>query len=353
MKEFLTQTYYGNTIADWGICLLIIIGSVVIAKILYWIINKFIKQITKNSKNKFDDIVVDMLEEPVVFSLIILGIWYALRTLELTPEVQTIIEKGYYILIIFNVTWLVVRLLDAIIEEYIVPLVEKSDTDLDDQLLPILRKSIKISLWVLALILALNNAGYNVGALLAGVGIGGLALAMAAHDTVSNIFGGVTVFTDKPFKIKDRIVINGVDGVVENIGVRSTRVRTLAGRIVTIPNSTFTSGIIENVSSEPSRKVVLTIGLAYNTSYEKMQLALETLKDINAKNVHTEEAILLSFDAFKEFALNITFVFYVKKSADIPTTQTEISLEILRQFNAKGLEFGLPTYNDLYLGKNN
>lgn len=343
MKEFLAKKFYDNTIAEWGIALLIIVVSIIVAKLLYWVINKFVKKLTKKSKTKFDDILIDMIEEPIVFAIIIIGLWYALHRLVLPENVYDFVDKVYYVLIIFNITWLIVRLFDSIVQEYVVPLVEKTETDLDDQLLPIVRKSIKITLWVLAVILALNNAGYNVGALLAGVGIGGLALAMAARDTVSNIFGGLTIFADKPFVIKDRIVINGVDGIVETVGVRSTRIRTLAGRLVTVPNSTFTNNMIENISSEPSRKVVLNLGLTYDTTHEQILEAIEILKDINAKNEHTNEKVLHGFNAFNDSALNVIFIYYINAGDDILGTQTEMNAEILRRFNEKGLEFAYPT----------
>ena len=137
-------------------------------------------------------------------------------------------------------------------------MVEESDNTLDDQLLPIVRKGTKFSLWAVGIIVALNNAGYDVGALIAGLGIGGLALAMAARDTVSNVFGGFTIFTDRPFTLNDRIKVSGFDGTVDEIGIRSTRLRTLAGTLVTIPNSTFSGSAVENSSAEPSRGVVMT-----------------------------------------------------------------------------------------------
>ena len=137
---------------------------------------------------------------------------------------------------------------------------------MDDQLLPVVRKGLRATIWILGILVALNNAGYNVGALLAGLGIGGLALAMAAKDTVANIFGGVTIFTDKPFKINERIKLGGFDGTITEIGIRSTRLKTLEGRVVTIPNAKFTGGMVENVSMEPSRKVVLNLGLVYDTA---------------------------------------------------------------------------------------
>ena len=343
MKEFFEKAFYGNTVAEWGISLLIIVGSVIIAKLILWLTKNVIKKITKKSKSKLDDIIVDMLEEPLAFALIIIGIWYAMKLLNLPDNMTKFIGQVYYILILFNIAWLINRLFSAIVKEYLVPLTKKSKSDLDDQLLPLITKGIKITVWVIAAIIGLNNAGYNIGALLAGMGIGGLALAMAAKDTVTNLFGGLTIFTDKPFTLNERIVIDGVDGTVENIGIRSTKVRTLAGRLVTIPNSVFINGVIENITSEPNRKIVLNFGLTYDTDGEGLQKGIEILKKINNENENTEEKNVISFNAFNDFALNIVFIYYIKKGEDIMETQTQMNLEILKQFNENKLEFAFPT----------
>jgi MscS family membrane protein len=195
----------------------------------------------------------------------------------------------------------------------------------------------------MAIIIGLNNAGYDVAALIAGLGIGGLALAMAAKDTVSNVFGGFTIFTDQPFKINDRIKIAGFDGTVVEIGVRSTRLKNLEGRIVTIPNAKFADAPVENVSLEPSRKVKLDLGLTYAMTAEQMQSGMDLLQVINAQNEHTEENPVISFNGFGDFAMNIMFIYYIKKGEDIAATQSEINMEILKQFNQAGLEFAFPT----------
>jgi len=161
-----------------------------------------------------------------------------------------------------------------------------------------------------------------VGALLAGLGIGGLALAMAAKDTVANVFGGITIFTDKPFKINDRVKLNGFDGNITEIGIRSTRLKTLEGRIVTIPNSKFTDGMVENVTLEPSRKVVLNLGLVYDTSSAQMEKAMELLKEIGEKNPSTEENVLVGFNDFGASALGLIFIYYIRKDGDILATQS-------------------------------
>ena len=241
------------------------------------------------------------------------------------------------------VGWLLSRLFDALYKEYIAPMVAASDNDLDDQLAPILSKGVKTIIWSLAIIIGLNNAGYDVAALIAGLGIGGLALAMAAKDSVSNIFGGFTIFVDKPFIMGDRIKVSGFDGTVTEVGLRSTRMKTLDGRVVTIPNSTFTGTAVENVSWEPSRKVVLNIGLIYDTTPEKIEEAMSILKEISDNHECTEPDTWMAFNAFGDFALNICFIYYIKKGEDIGQTQTDFNLAILRRFNEAGLEMAFPT----------
>lgn len=343
MSEFFERTFYYNTVGDWAISLGIIVGAIVAGKILYWVFGNIIKKITSKTKTKIDDIIIDMIEEPVVLALTIAGLWYGLHRLTFPEGWYVWMGKVYHILIAVNITWLIARLVDAIIEEYVVPLTEKTESDLDDQILPVVRKSLKAAIWILGIIVALNNAGYDVGALIAGLGIGGLALAMAAKDSVSNIFGGIMIFTDKPFKVGDRIKVNGFDGTIEEVGLRTSRMRTLEGRLVTIPNSQFIGNMVENVTLEPTRKVILNLGLIYDTTPEQMQQAIDLLKEIAHSNTNIEDNYLVSFNAFGDFSLGIIFIYHIKKDSDILNTQTEINLAILTQFNANGLEMAFPT----------
>ncbi|MBN2174623.1 MAG: mechanosensitive ion channel family protein [Bacteroidales bacterium] len=310
---------------------------------IYWIFGNVIKRITSRSKTKIDDIIVDTLEEPVILSMTIFGLWYGFRQLVFPETIDNWINLVYHVLVAITVTWLVARLVDAIIREYLIPLAEKSESTVDDQMIPLIRKGLRSIIGILGIIVALNNAGYNVGALLAGLGIGGLALAMAAKDTVANIFGGITIFTDKPFRINDRIKIDGFDGNITEIGIRSTRLKTLEGRIVTIPNSKFTDGMVENISSEPSRKVVLNLGLVYETSVELMEKAMELLKQIGTENPSTEDDVLVGFNDFGASSLGIVFIYYIRKSEDILNTQTTINLAIKKEFEKHGLELAFPT----------
>ncbi len=343
MNDFLAKEFYHNTVGEWAISLLIILFSVIIGKIVYWFFGNIVKKITAKTKTKIDDIIVDMIEEPIVLALTILGFWYGLHRLNFTDAWYLWMGKVYHILLTVNVTWLIARLIDAVIEEYVVPLTEKTESNLDNQVIPVVRKGLRSVIWILGIIVALNNAGYDVGALIAGLGIGGLALAMAAKDSVSNIFGGIMIFTDKPFKVGDRIKLGGFDGIITEVGIRTSRMRTLEGRLVTIPNSQFIGNMVENVSAEPNRKVVLNLGLTYEMSAEKMEKAINVLKEIAANNKDIEDNILVSFNSFGDFSLGILFIYYIKKESDILTTQTDINLEILKNFNENGLDMAFPT----------
>lgn len=343
IRDIWNKTYLGNTVQEWLIALSIIFGSYILGKIVYWIFLGFTRKLTARSKTEVDDIIIDLIEQPVVASIFASGIWFGLNMLTLPEVLDKVISRSYSVLIWLLIGWLLVRFFNAFYRSVMVPWAERTDNDLDDQIMPILGRAIRSIIWIMAIVIGLDSAGYNIGALIAGLGIGGLALAMAAKDTVSNIFGGFTIFTDKPFKLGDRIVIDGIDGTVSEIGLRSTRITTLAGRIVTMPNSSFADSPVENISAEPNRKVVLNLGLVYDTSDKKIEEAIETLKTIVGEHPSTEENVLTAFNGFGDFALNIMLIYYIKKSGDILATQTEINLQILRQFNERQLDFAFPT----------
>lgn len=342
-QELLQKDFYGNDLSQWGIALLILIGAAVAGKVLYWFTSTVVRRWTARTKTSLDDILIDMIDEPIVLAATLAGTWVGLKRLTFPENVDYWIDRVAQGLIVLAVTWMIARLLDAMYREYLVPLAEKSDTDLDDQVLPILRRSTKMAVWALGVVVALNNAGYEIGALLAGLGIGGLALAMAAKDTVSNVFGGFTIFTDRPFTVNDRIRVEGFDGVVEEVGLRSTRLRTLDGTLVTIPNSSFGDSAVENVSAEPSRKVTLQLGLTYDTTPEQMEEAITLLREIAAAHQSIEEEVKVGFNGFGDFSMNLLFIYYIRSGEDILQTQTDVNLAILTTFNGKGLDFAFPT----------
>jgi len=344
MNAFLDQVYYGNPVHDWLIAFVIFALSPVVAKAGYWLFANVIKKLTEKTETNLDDIIVEALEAPLLKMLVVLGIWSGLIFLELPSRVDAITRDIVDFLMMLLLAWFLVRLIDGLVEGYLKPLVEASDNDLDDQLLPILQKISKVLVWCLAVLMSFKHAGYDVGALLAGLGIGGVALAMAAKDTIANMFGGFTILADRPFRLHDRIKVVGYDGHVREIGLRSTRLQTLEGRTVTIPNSKFSETPVENISWEPSRKVAVELGLTYDTTPAQMEQAMDLLRRIAQDNPAVEEKIVLYFSAFAASSLNITFTYFIRKGADVIAVQGEMNLAILRHFSEAGLSFAFPTH---------
>jgi MscS family membrane protein len=342
-SEALGRILWGNSLQAWLLAGLIIFGAVVLGRLLYWIFNRVIRKHVGRSRTRLDDLVFDMIEEPVTFVVILVGVWYGLNTLTFPEGLTDWIGKIFNVLIILTLGWLIVRLFDSFFREYVTELAGRTATDLDDQLLPVIRTGTKVVIWLVAFIVALENSGYDVGALLAGLGIGGLALAMAAKDTLANIFGGFTIFSDKPFTLNDRVHVAGYDGFVREVGLRSTRIETLAGRKVTIPNSKFADSPVENVSVEPSRKVAVKLGLTYDTTPEQMEKAMELLRRIVQENVDVEEHCTVGFTDFGDFSMDLMLVYYIRSLANPVQVQSNMNMAILRAFNARKLEFAFPT----------
>ncbi len=341
--EIIHQEFYGNSILNWAIAVGILILSFIVVKMLYWIFSNVIRRLTSKTKTNLDDVLIDKLEKPLTYLVLILGYWISIHYLVFKEEVEIVLENAAYFLLVIDVTAILSRIVDALISEVIMPITEKSDSSFDNQLIPVIQKGVRSIIWILGIIIGLDNIGFDITAMIAGLGIGGLALALAAQDSVKNIFAGIMIFLDKPFRIKDRIQVDGFDGIVEEVGLRSTRLRTLEGRIVTIPNSRFTDNSVTNVTSQPTLKVKLNLGLTYDTDENQMQKAIDILEDIVKDQEAITDDYAAGFNGFGDFSLNILFIYYVKPDSHWLDTQTLVNKEILRRFNKEGLEFAFPT----------
>ncbi len=342
--SFLNKEIYHNAIKEWLIAFSIIVFTIILARLAYILLSRVLKIFTGKTKTKLDDLLLEKLETPAVFLIILIGVNFSLERLHFSGQLDLYVHRCFVFLTTISITWFLVRVVHALIEEYLRPYSLRNDNSLDEQIIMLMERGAGMILWTFGIIVGLNNAGFDVAALIAGLGIGGLALALAAQDTVKNIFGGLMVFLDKPFKLGDRIKIGDFDGFVDYIGIRSTRLRTLEKRIVTIPNAQFSDSPIENITIEPSRKVITTLGLEYDTTPEKMEEAMKILKDIaiECPLVHSDE-LYTFFENLNAYSLDIKFIYFIKKESDILQAQNDINLEILKRFNASGLSFAFPS----------
>ncbi len=336
----LALSFYGNKLSQWALAALMIVGAVIVGKILYWLIGKTVKQLAAKTRTRLDDILVDMLEEPIVFAVVIIGIYYGLKwPLKLPGAIPEYIDKGVLVLIILDVAWLITRVFDSLVEEYLIPFARKTESDLDDHLVPVIRRGMQISVWSIAIITAMDTAGVKVFSLLAGLGIGGLAFALAAQETVGNFFGSIAIFMDKPFRIGDRVQVEGYDGVVTDIGLRSTKIRTrYEGRIVTIPNMRVARADIVNVDSENGRQIFAVYRLTPDMNDEQVQLAMEILKSCAKADEDTQEKVVTGFFAITEYSRDVMLLYWIKPDASNLKTRTRINLDIIRRFKENNLQ---------------
>ena len=349
MHQYFDLIIMQNTPWQWLKAAAFIVGAFVASHIVLWIIRHIVKKIVKRTPPKIDDLIVDAVEKPVAAVVMLIVLKLSFQQLLLPPRFYSFLMRAYVMLMILGLTWFLSRLVSQIISEYVRPSVTDKLSDklpgkrADTQMIPAIKRSVQTIIWVFGVVIALNNSGYDVKALVAGVGIGGLALALAAKDTVTNIFGGITIFFDKPFRIGDRVRVSGYDGYIVAIGLRSFRLSTLEGTEVVIPSAVIIDNVVENVSREPSRRVILELGLTYDTTPDQMKRAIEILREIADQNPNVENNATAYFNTFADFSINISFIYFIIKGKDIFETQSEVNLAILERFNAEGLNFAFPT----------
>lgn len=338
----LENELWGNTIENWGISILIILGAIIIVKLLSLLGKKVIKPFVTGTDNHLDDVIFYSLEAPVKFAIILLGIWIAIHRLVYPDSFVKVVDNAYSILIVLDITWFFGRLFSSLLQVYW----GKQSNGQANKMMPIIKRTILVIVWLIGIVMALSNVGVNISALLGTLGIGGIAFALAAQDTVKNVFGAFTILTDKPFSIGDTIRVDSYEGTVVDVGVRSTKIMNYDKRIITFPNYKITDTSIVNISSEPMRRVVLNLGLTYDTTSEKMKEALELLKSIpkRVENVSSNPSdIVAVFTEYSDSALVIMYIYLIEKQGDILGVTSNMNMEILAAFNKAGLNLAFPT----------
>jgi MscS family membrane protein len=228
-----------------------------------------------------------------------------------------------------------------------------TENTLDDQLAPFITKTLKVFVIIFGVLLTLQSFGFNVASVLAGLGIGGLALALAAQDTAANVFGSITIILDRPFQVGDHVKVGDTEGTIEDVGFRSTRIRTFYNSLVSIPNSIMAKEKIDNMGMRPLRRIRHTIGIEYGTPIEKMQQFMDKIRYILAAHPKTiKDKITVNFTAMGDFNLQILVNFHLdtmdlKEETQI---QQEVLFEIMKTAAEMKIEFAFPTQTLLVKG---
>ncbi len=341
---FLKYTLWENELWKYLFSLIYIFLAFYVSKLLDYLTRVWLKKWAERTETKFDDLILELLNGPIKVVAFMIFLRIGLDVFAWPATVQKILAKGFTIIVAVSLTYMVMKFIDLFLNFWRQRAAAKEDDAFNKQLFPIIRKSLKVFVIVVATLVTLDNLGVNITAAIASLSIGGLAVGLAAQDTLANLFGAVAVFLDKPFKIGDRIQLDSVDGNVESIGLRSTRVRNLDGHLVTIPNKTVGNATIVNVAARERIKTVMNIGITYDTPTEKVKRAIAIIKEVYGSHPMTSE-LLTSFNKFESSALNILVVHHWKNSdfaASLGGLQ-EMNLTLKERFDAEQIEFAFPT----------
>lgn len=324
--------------------LIYIVLAFYVAKLLDYIINVWLKRIAAKTENKYDDLFLELLRGPVKVVSFVIFLHIGLGVFDWPPRAQVFLSRGLIIVVACSITYVVLKVVDVFLGVWKEKFSSAEDKLFAQHLFPVIRKAIKTAIIIAAVLLTADNLHIEIKTLLAGLSIGGLALGLAAQDTVANLFGAVAVFLDKPFRIGDRIKVESVDGTVESIGIRSTRVRSLDGHYVTVPNKTMGNSIITNMTRRPIIRTEMNIGITYDTSVEKVKRATAILDEVFRGHPKTND-LIISFNKFADSALNILVV-HVWNGIDGKehfAALQDLNLKVKERFDAEKIEFAFPT----------
>jgi len=315
-----------------------------VAWLLDWFVSVWLKKLAAKKESKYDDLILELLRGPVKVVAFVILLNIGLGIFEWPDRAQVYISRAFILVVAGSVAYVSLKVVDLLLGIWHEKIVSPQDRAFAEQLLPFISKVAKTAIIIAAVVLTADNLEIKITSLLAGLSVGGLALGLAAQDTVANLFGAVAIFLDKPFHIGDRIRVEGVEGTVETIGLRSTNLRSLDGHQVTIPNKLMGNAIITNITRRPTIKTELNLGLTYDTPAEKVKRATVLLEEIFRGNPRTVE-LLISFNKFADSALNL-YVVHVWNGTDGNQHFAEmqaLNLQIKARFDAEKIEFAFPT----------
>jgi MscS family membrane protein len=358
----------GNAIWRFGLVLVVIIITLAAGRICQFVITGYTKRREEKTGVTVITLFLNCLSKPISVAIFALGFYLCKLCLvfentAVTPPIEgisAVIENGWAriarAVVAIAIAYAIYRLVD-VVEYYLLRLTSRTKTKLDDMLVPVVRKSLRIVIAIVAVIFIIDNIlEQDVTSILLGAGVGGIAVALAAKDTIANFFGSLTIFADRPFQVDDLVKVGDFLGVIEEVGFRSTRIRTLNGHLVTIPNSEIANTQIENLGKRPFIRRISNITITYGSGHTKARLAIEIIKEILANvpevNQDSNHPPRVYFNEFNDWSLNIYMSYWVKPPDYwiYNEVNERVNLEMMKRFEAEGIEFAFPTQT-LYVKK--
>jgi MscS family membrane protein len=340
---FFQREVMGYPLWQYGASLLWVILAFVAAAVVDRIMTRQLRKLAAKTRTQLDDKLIEVGHKPIKVIVFLAVLQIGVQMFAWPDWAEKLFSGLFAVVIAGAVAYLLVKLVD-VSAVYIQEKFFAADVELAKLFVPILSKSLKVFIVIIAVLTTAQYMGLPITSVIAGLGIGGLAVALAAQNTLANVFGSLTILADRPFRVGERVVVDKYDGSIESIGLRSTRLRTLEGHLVTIPNKIMADVAICNISRRPNIRHLMTLSITYGTPADKMREAVDILRDIFTKHPLTHDAWIYWRD-YGPHSLDIFIVYWCKATVFKEFLQAleEINLEIKQRFDAAGIEFAFPT----------
>lgn len=337
-------TGFSTGTADLISAIIIVIASIALAKLIKYMVANLAPRMVSHTNTSLDDELIRAVNGPLQLFIVALGIYLAFAALnELPGIISDNLGALLTIALIYITAYLMANLVSALINWYKNDVAPHTDSDLDDVLMPFLNKAVGVTVFIIATLMAISALGIEITPLLATVGVGGIAVALAAQELLSNVFGAISILSDRPYKIGDRIEMSdGLSGDVMEIGLRSTRIKTVDGRIIVIPNADISKSMIINYSQpDPRLRYDIKVGISYNSDVEKAtRILLDIAKE--TEGIVKDPAPQVYVKDLGNFSVNLLMQVWMqdyKLNWDVPD---RIYRETLKRFNAEKIDIPYP-----------
>ena len=268
MEDILNQVILGDTVENWLIAAGIIIFGILLITLLKRSVLTRLKSLFERTQNNIDNFILEKIEEYVVPAIYFLIIYWGIRTLDLSAQIRSILDVAFLVIITYFVIRVISSVFLMILRSYV--LKQENGAEKVRQLGGIML-IINVIIWTVGLLFLLDNLGYNITAIITGLGIGGIAIALAAQNILEDLFNYFVIFFDRPFEIGDYLVIDEKNGVVEYIGIKTTRIRTLSGELLVFSNGDLSDSRIHNFKKMQKRRIVFSVTISYDTPVSKLR----------------------------------------------------------------------------------
>lgn len=341
MINILNQPFWGNTTYSWLVAAGIITGLFLIIKLFTLFIFQKFKARALRTTNGWDDFLVTLIEKSAIPLSYISTIYFTLSTLKFTDRADNIIHVAY--LVAF--AYFVIRMISIAFKKFVYSFIQREEnSESKEKQAAGLIVVANVIIWILGFIFLIDNLGYDVTTLIAGLGVGGIAIALAAQVILGDLFSYFVIYFDRPFEIGDFVVVGDKNGVIEYIGIKTTRIRTLSGEQLICSNTDLTNSRLHNFKRMEKRRIVFSLGVTYQTSHQQLSEIPGIVKEI----ITSKSLVQFDrghFSGYGDFSLNFEFVYYIM-SPDYTVymdKQQAIYLDIFAAFERRGIEFAYPT----------